>query len=142
MTNCLAQICSRIKNAQNFFKFSLIDISNMLILTLKSKIIFMKLLPPKLARKLKMLLIYLNLAYVIFQICQFWFKCQKKKPWNIYHLLGPKIDNAPNILKFGTFAVSNIPIYILKSKIIFIKFQFLSNFNKSWPFFILGPIWA
>ena len=79
MTNCLAQICSRIKNAQNFFKFSLIDISNMLILILKSKIIFMKLLPPKLARKLKMLLIYLNLAYVIFQICQFWFKCQKKK---------------------------------------------------------------
>ena len=44
-----------------------------------SKIIFMKYLPsfrPKLAPK-KMVRIYGNLAYLIFQICQFWFKCQK-----------------------------------------------------------------
>ena len=33
--------------------------------------------------------------------------------------IGPKIKSAQNLLKFGTFDVSNIPISILRSKIIF-----------------------
>ena len=53
----------------------------------------MKYLPsvkPKLALKLKMLRIYLNLAYLIFQICQFPFKFQKKIFFlNIHNLVGP-----------------------------------------------------
>ena len=49
------------KNAQNLLKFGRVDISNMPISTLKSKINFMKYLPlarPKLAPKLNMLKIY------------------------------------------------------------------------------------
>ena len=37
---------------------------------------------------------------------------------------GPKIKSTQNLLKFGTFDISNMPISILMSKIIFIKFQF------------------
>ena len=59
--HCKAQIGWKMKNALNLLKFGLFDISNMKILILKSKIIFMKYLPivrPKLVPKLKMLRIY------------------------------------------------------------------------------------
>ena len=60
---------------------------------------------------------------------------------NIDQLLGPnffqnqkylftEIENPQNLLKLGTFDISNIRISILMSKMIFIKFQSLSNFNK------------
>ena len=65
----------KIKNAQNLLKFGRIDISNMPISILMSKISFMKYLPPvrpKLAPKLKMFRIYWYLAQLIFQI--YWFR--------------------------------------------------------------------
>ena len=45
---------------------------------------FYEILPvrAKLAPKLNMLRIYWNLAYLIFQICRFWYKCPKKKIMN------------------------------------------------------------
>ena len=36
--------------------------------------------------------------------------------------IGPKIKSAQNLLKFGTFNISNMPISILMSKIIFMKY--------------------
>ena len=36
--------------------------------------------------------------------------------------IGPKIKKAQNLLKFGSFDISNIPISILISKIMFIKY--------------------
>ena len=56
-----------------------------------SKIIFIKYLPLvslKLVPKLKMLLIYWNLAHCMFQIYWFRFWYQKLFLWNIYQLLG------------------------------------------------------
>ena len=61
---------------------------------------------------------------------------------NIDQLLGPnlfqdqkylfiEIKNAYNLLKLGTFDISNIPISILTSKIIFIKYCYqISIFIK------------
>ena len=119
MTNCLAQICSRTKNAQNLLKSILIDISNMPLLILKSKINFLKYLLSKLAPKLKMLRIYWSLTCVIIQICRFRFKCQKN--YEIFTTckaqISPKIDNALNLLKFGTHDILNILISIWMSKI-------------------------
>ena len=100
----------------------------MSISTLMMKIIFMKYLPPvmpELAPKWKMLRIYWNLAHLIFQICRYWFWCQKWFLWSIYHLLGSnwfQIKSAQNLLKFGTFDVSNVLISILMWKIIFMKY--------------------
>ena len=68
-------------------KFGTIDISNIQISILISKIIFKKFSPtvrPKLVPKLKVLRIYWNLAHSIFQICQSKFWCQKWFSWNIY----------------------------------------------------------
>ena len=109
-------------------KFSLIDISNMPILILKSKIYFMKYLSssrPKLAPKLKLLRICWNLVYLIFQVCQFQSKCKKKiiknkKFTTCQAQMSPKIENAHNWFQFCIFDISNIPISILMSKIIFI----------------------
>ena len=36
--------------------------------------------------------------------------------------IGPKIKSAQNLLKFGSFDISNMPISILMSKMIFIKY--------------------
>ena len=36
--------------------------------------------------------------------------------------IGPKIKNAQNLLKFGLTDISNVPISILMSKIIFMKY--------------------
>ena len=36
--------------------------------------------------------------------------------------MGPKMKNAQDLLKFSKFDISNIPISILMSKIIFIKY--------------------
>ena len=44
--------------------------------------------------------------------------------------IGPKIKSAQNLLKFGTFNISNMPISILMSKMIFIKYD------------LLGPNWS
>ena len=93
-----------------------------------SKIIFIKYLPPvrpKLVPKLKVIRICWNLAYSIFQICQPRFWCQKCFLWIIYLLLGPnwsQNQECSGLLKFGTFDISNIPISLLMSKIIFIKY--------------------
>ena len=57
----LGQNWSKIKSAQNLLKFGTLDIANMPISILMSKIIFMKHLPivkPKLVPKSKMLRIY------------------------------------------------------------------------------------
>ena len=104
----------KMKNVQNFLKFGRSDISN---------------LPPvrpKLAPKLNMLRIYWNLAYLIFQICRFWFKCQKlfmKYLPPVRFKLVPKLKMLRlYLLKIGTFDISNVPISILMSKIIFVKY--------------------
>ena len=71
-------------------KFNTFHISNILILNLVSKIIFIKFLPPvwpKVVSKLTRLRIYWNLTFPIFQICQSRFWCQKWFLSNIYHLL-------------------------------------------------------
>ena len=60
-TTCQAQIGPKIKNAQNLFKLGTLNVSNMMISNLISKMIFIKNLPtvrPKLVPKLKMLRIY------------------------------------------------------------------------------------
>ena len=36
--------------------------------------------------------------------------------------MGPNIKSAHNLLKFGTFDISSVPISILMSKIIFVKY--------------------
>ena len=75
-------------------------------------------------RKPKMLKVYYNLPYLKFQ---FW--CQKLFLLNIYHLLGP--NWCQNLLKFGTFDIWNIPISLLMSKIIFIKYVLPAGLNWS-----------
>ena len=60
-TNCWVEIGLKIKNAQNLMKFGRIDISNMAISILMSKMIFIKYLPPlrpKFVPKLKVPRIY------------------------------------------------------------------------------------
>ena len=88
-----------------------------------SKIIFMKYLPPvrpKMVPKLKMLRIYWNLVHVVFWISQSRIRCQKLLI-TCLNQIGPKIKSAQNLLKFGTFDISNMPVSILMSKMIFIK---------------------
>ena len=46
--------------------------------------------------------------------------------------IGPKLENAQNLLKFGTFGISNMPISILMSKMLF-----LSNIYQ-----LPGPNWS
>ena len=58
MTTCYAQIGPKTNSVENLLKFGLIDISDMPISILMSKIYFMKYLPPvrpKLFPKLKMI---------------------------------------------------------------------------------------
>ena len=84
--------------------------NQLLIAHIMSKIIFMKYLPPvrpKMVPNVKMLRNYWNLTHVIFRISQSRFWCQKSAQ------IGPKIKSAQNLLKFGTFNISNIPISIL-----------------------------
>ena len=72
-TTWQAQITLEIKNFQVFFKFDAFDIANIPISILKSKIIFIKYLPPgrlKFVPKLKVLGLYLSLTHLIFQICR------------------------------------------------------------------------
>ena len=95
---------------------------------LLSKMIFIKHLKParsNLVPKLKVLRIYWNLANKIFQNANPCFWCQKLFLWNIYNLIYPtwsKIESAQNLLKFGTFDISNMPVLILISKIYFFKY--------------------
>ena len=70
LTTSLAQIGPKIKSAQSLLKFGTFDISNILISILMSKIIFIKYLPllrPKLVPKLKVLRIYWNSIFQIYQ---------------------------------------------------------------------------
>ena len=105
----------------------------------------MKYLPsvkPKLALKLKMLRIYLNLAYLIFEICQFPFKFKKKYIFFKYsQLVRPKLVPKLKMLriywKFGTFDISNIPISILMLEIIFIKYFYQTSIKSEHCLF--GP---
>ena len=105
---------------------------------------------PILVPKLKRLRIYWDLAHLIFQECWSLFYCQKWFLWNIYQslcpnwskmltiygdlaylisILRPKLVQklkVPRIeieiLKFGTFGISNMSISILMLKIIFMKY--------------------
>ena len=79
-TNCSTRISCKIENDQVLIKFATFHISNIPILILMSKIIFIKCLPSlrtKLFPKLKVLRIYWNLAHSIFQRCQSRFWCSK-----------------------------------------------------------------
>ena len=91
---CLAQIGPKTRNTQNLLKFGTSHIWNIPISILMSKIIFIKYLPPvrpKLVLVSKVLRIYWNLAYSIFQICQSQLWCEKWFLSNIYHLLDPNL---------------------------------------------------
>ena len=133
----MAQIGHKIKSTQNLLKFGTIDISNTLALIFMGNIVFIKYLPPalpKLVPKLKALRIYWNLAYSIFQICQPRFWCQKWFFWIIHLLLvsnWSQNQKRPELLKFGTFDISNILISFLMSKIIFVKYLLLARPNWS-----------
>ena len=84
----------------------------------------MKYLPPvqpKLVPKSKLPRIYGKLEQLIFQISRFWF--QKLLLITTYYTqIGPKIKSAQNLLKFGTFNISNMPISSLNSKMILMKY--------------------
>ena len=70
--------------------------------------------PAQIGCKIKSAQNLLNLAHLIFQICQSGFRCQKWFLWNIYQLPGqirPKIEIA---LKF-MFDISGIPILTTRS---------------------------
>ena len=80
----------------------------MSISNLVSKIIFFKYLTPvrhKFVSKLKILRIYFKHADPNFDV-----------------KVDPKNKSAQNLLKFGTFDISNMPISTLMSKIIFMKY--------------------
>ena len=118
-----------------YWNLGTFDISNIPILILMSKIIFIKYVPlvrPKLIPKLKVLRIYRNLARSIFQVCQIGFWCQKWFLWNIYQLPGqinPKIKIA---IKF-MFDISSIPILTMRSE----KFHWtFTTLCQNW-----SPIW-
>ena len=102
--------------------------NQLLIAHIKSIILFMKYLPPvrpKMFPKLKTLRIYWNLAQVIFRISQLDFGVKNYFYWILTTCptqIGPKIKSAQNLLKFGTFDISNMAISILMSKMIFIKY--------------------
>ena len=109
-------------------KFGTIDISNISVLILMSKIIFIKYLPSvrsKLVPKLKVLRIYWNLAHSIFQICQSQFVMLKMIFTKYLPPVRPKLVPNLKMLRvywnLGTFDISNVPISIIMSKTIFIK---------------------
>ena len=133
-TTYQAQNGPRIKDAQNLSKFGTSNISSMLIVILMSKIIFMKYLPParpQMVLKLKCSefieiwhIYYFKYADLYFKYANLYFNvknnfqeifttCQTK--------IGPKIKIAQILLKLGAFDISNIPILILMSKLVFIK---------------------
>ena len=96
---------------------------------------------PKFVPESKVLRIYWNLAYLRFQISQFWFKCWNNL-WNIYHLLGKRL----NMLRIY-WNLAHLIFQIYRSLFlclkqfpsnIFINFQFLSNLNTFWVFFHFG----
>ena len=135
----------------NFLRYRSSSVYNQLLIAhIMSKIIFMKYLPParpKIVPKSKMLRIYWKLAHLIFRISWSWFWCQNVFLLNTYHCsaqIGSKIKSAQNLLKFGTFDISNMPISILTLNMIFINYRLLSKhfclqpfFPKDWTFYCL-----
>ena len=121
---------SQIKSAQNLLKFATFDISNLQISILKSKKYFMNyLLPvrPKLIQKLKMLWVYWNSAHFMFWIPVLHFDVKSYFYWILatsFAGICPKIKSARNLLKFGTFDISNMPISMMLN-IIFIIYYIL-----------------
>ena len=88
----LGPIWSQNLKCSGFIEICTFDISNILISILMSKIIFIKYLPllwPKLVPKLKVLRVYWNLVYLIFQISWSRFWCQRLFSLNTYHFFGP-----------------------------------------------------
>ena len=123
----LGQNVPKIKNAQNLLKSGASDISSMPIYILMSKTIFKKYLRtvgPKLVPKLKVLTIYWNLAQLIFWTSWSRSWCQKLFLLDntCWAQIGPKIESTQNLLKFGTIDISSVTIFILMSKIVFIKY--------------------
>ena len=97
---------------------------------LMSKIIFMKYLltvRPKLVTKFKILRIYWNLAELTFEICQSQFWCQILFSVKTHPLFGPNCSKNQKCSKLIEiwhiqYANPNMPIAILTSKMIFIKY--------------------
>ena len=103
--------------------------NQLLIAHIISKTIFKKYLPPvgpKLVPKLTMLRIYWNLTHLIFRVSQCWNFDVKDYFYQIFSIclaqICPKIKRTQNLLKFGTLDILNIPVLILMSKIIFMKY--------------------
>ena len=65
------------------------------------------------------------MAHVIFQYADLYFNV-KNNFYQIFTIfwvqIGPKIKSAQNLLKFGTFDISNMPTLISMSKMIFMKY--------------------
>ena len=118
-----AQIGLKIKNAEDLLKFGTSGILSVPISISMSKITFMKYLPPvrpKLVyefieiwhmRYLKHNNFDINAENDFYEIFR---NCQSQ--------ISPKIKNAQNLSKFGTFDISNIPISVFMSKMVFIKY--------------------
>ena len=147
-TTCWAQNGSKIKNTQNLLKFDICGISNIPILILMSKIIFIKYLPPvqpKLVPKLKVLRIYWNLAHSIFQICQSRFWCQKWFLLSIYHLLGPdwfQYEKCSELIEIWLKLIFDKNSWwkfflILKSKLVNLKYQ-ICQISMNFEYFQFG----
>ena len=131
-TTYQAQNGPRIKDAQNLSKFGTSNISSMSIFILMSKIIFM--IPParpKMVLKLKCSefieiwrIYYFTYADLYFKYADLYFNVKN----NFYEIftncqtkIGPRIKIAQILSKLGAFDISNIPILILMSKLVFIK---------------------
>ena len=110
------------KNAQNVLKFDQIAISNMLISSLMSEMIFIKYLPPvrpKLVQNKNAQNLLEFSLYWYFEYNDFYFKV-KKKCCEIFVVclaqISSKNKNTQNLLKIGLLNISNMPISILNSK--------------------------
>ena len=127
LTICSAENVPKIKNAQNLSKSSTSNISSMPISILMSKIIskkYLLLVRPKLVPRLKMLRFikiwqiwyfeYPVLDYIKDYFYQTFTTCSAQ--------ISLESKSTQNLLKFSTFHISNNPISILMSKIIFIKY--------------------
>ena len=125
MTTCYAQIGPKTNSVENLLKFGLIDISDMPISILMSKIYFMKYLPPvrpKLFPKLKMLIIYWNFADM------YWWtdfdSNDKNDFYEIFNCCLP-INPKVNIAQKFMFEISGIPISSTTSDLLNILSQIL-----------------
>ena len=127
---CQAQIGPKVKNALNLLKFGASNILSVPISILMPKILFYEIFTicqAQIGPKTK------NVQNLLkFGTSNFSFKCANLH-FNIKNIfyeilttcqvqIGFKIKNAQNFSKFGQFGISNMPISILMSNLIFIKY--------------------